>query len=85
MVRVVVRVGVKVTLYFSLGQVHVLLLTYILYISQTGLDSQVGNMALIPNWYPPSKENYDLLLFVWYFFPVVSMDSNESSSCVKCH
>lgn len=28
-------------------------------------------MALIQNWYPPTKENYDLLLFIWYFFPVV--------------
>lgn len=29
-------------------------------------------MALIENWYPPSKENYDLILFIWLFFPLVS-------------
>lgn len=28
-------------------------------------------MALIENWCPPSKENYDLVLFIWQFFPLV--------------
>lgn len=32
-------------------------------------------MALIENWYPPSKEKYDLLLFLWFFFPVVCFHS----------
>ncbi|ROW17057.1 hypothetical protein VPNG_01275 [Cytospora leucostoma] len=27
-------------------------------------------MALIENWYPPSKGNYDLILFIWQFFPL---------------
>lgn len=31
-------------------------------------------MALIENWYPPSKENYDLILFIWQFFPLVNTD-----------
>lgn len=29
-------------------------------------------MALIENWCPPSKENYDLVLFIWQFFPLVN-------------
>lgn len=29
-------------------------------------------MALIENWYPPSRENYETLLFWWSFFPLVS-------------
>lgn len=28
-------------------------------------------MAVVENWYPPSKENYDFMLFIWYFFPLV--------------
>ncbi|KAF3766409.1 3-oxo-5-alpha-steroid 4-dehydrogenase [Cryphonectria parasitica EP155] len=30
-------------------------------------------MALIQGWYPPSKENYDLILLIWCFFPLNSM------------
>ncbi|KAK4212254.1 putative 3-oxo-5-alpha-steroid 4-dehydrogenase [Rhypophila decipiens] len=24
----------------------------------------------IPNWYPPNRQNYDLILFLWQFFPL---------------
>lgn len=29
-------------------------------------------MALIQNWYPPTKENYDFILLIWFFFPLNS-------------
>ncbi|KUI67362.1 hypothetical protein VM1G_03305 [Cytospora mali] len=29
-------------------------------------------MALIENWCPPSKENYDLILLIWQFFPLAA-------------
>lgn len=27
--------------------------------------------GLIPNWYPPTRENYDLILSLWKWFPAV--------------
>lgn len=29
------------------------------------------NMALIQDWLPPSRENYDLVLFLWQWYPLV--------------
>ncbi len=29
-------------------------------------------MAIIQDWMPPTRENYELILFLWQFFPVVS-------------
>lgn len=37
-------------------------------------------MALIENWYPPSKENYELVLFIWQFFPLVNTDPSITPS-----
>ena len=36
------------------------------------LSASTHAMALINNWCPPSKENYELILFIWQFFPLVS-------------
>lgn len=27
--------------------------------------------GLIPNWYPPTRENYELILSLWKWFPAV--------------
>lgn len=29
-------------------------------------------MALIPGWYPPNRTNYEIILFIWKFFPLVA-------------
>lgn len=29
-------------------------------------------MAIIPTWCPPSREHWELVTFLWQFFPVVS-------------
>lgn len=31
-----------------------------------------ANMSLIPTWYPPSREHWELITFYWQFFPLVS-------------
>ena len=28
-------------------------------------------MAIIPTWCPPSREHWELLTFLWQFFPLV--------------
>ncbi|KAM7191335.1 3-oxo-5-alpha-steroid 4-dehydrogenase domain containing protein [Rhypophila sp. PSN 637] len=28
--------------------------------------------GLIPNWYPPNRQNYNLILFLWQFFPLAA-------------
>lgn len=28
-------------------------------------------MPLIPTWYPPSREHWEIVTFLWQFFPVV--------------
>ncbi|KAK3361075.1 3-oxo-5-alpha-steroid 4-dehydrogenase-domain-containing protein [Lasiosphaeria ovina] len=35
----------------------------------TALSTTVG---LVPNWYPPTRENYDLIISVWQWFPVAA-------------
>ena len=30
-------------------------------------------MALIENWMPPSRENWDLIVYLFQFFPIVSI------------
>ena len=32
-------------------------------------------MAIIENWLPASRENYELILSLWAWFPVVSSTS----------
>jgi 3-oxo-5-alpha-steroid 4-dehydrogenase 1 len=27
--------------------------------------------GLIPNWFPPNRENYERILFIWQLFPLV--------------
>jgi 3-oxo-5-alpha-steroid 4-dehydrogenase 1 len=29
-------------------------------------------MAVIENWLPPSRENWEWICYVWQFFPLVS-------------
>lgn len=33
-------------------------------------------MALIQNWLPPSRENWELLVYYFQFFPIVSTQTN---------
>lgn len=35
-------------------------------------------MAIIQNWMPPSKENYELIVFLFQFFPLVRLTSRYS-------
>ena len=30
-------------------------------------------MVLIQGWYPPNRENYDMILFLWQCFPIVRL------------
>jgi hypothetical protein len=29
-------------------------------------------MAIVQNWLPPSRENWELITWLWQFFPLVS-------------
>ena len=29
-------------------------------------------VGLVPNWYPPTKENYDFIISLWKWYPIVS-------------
>ena len=31
-------------------------------------------MAIIQDWMPPSRENWELVTFLWQFFPLVLQD-----------
>merc|ERR1712093_472471 len=35
--------------------------------------NQLNIMAIIQNWMPPSKENYELIVFLFQFFPLVTI------------
>ena len=43
--------------------------------------SSSTTMALIQGWYPPNKENYDLILYLWQWFPVVSSTFSRFTDC----
>lgn len=32
----------------------------------------ISTTGLIPNWFPPNRENYDLIVSIWKWMPVVS-------------
>lgn len=37
-------------------------------------------MAIVENWLPPSKENWELINFAWQFFPIVR---STMSACAR--
>ena len=36
-------------------------------------------IALIPGWLPPSRENWELLVYYFQFFPLVSSKSKKTT------
>lgn len=40
----------------------------------------MATVGLIPNWYPPTRENYELILSLWIWFPVVRLSPRFSPS-----
>lgn len=44
---------------------------------------RVINMAVVENWLPPSRENWEWICYVWQFFPVVStLDAHSSTTLI---
>lgn len=39
-------------------------------------------MALIESWMPPTRENYDFILKLWTFYPIVSLLARASLICI---
>jgi len=40
-------------------------------LSTIGLSGSSSNMAILPGWLPPSRENWELIAYAWQFFPLV--------------
>lgn len=44
------------------------------------LTHSSNTMAVIENWLPPSRENWELVSYLWQFFPLVSRVARVSGS-----
>jgi hypothetical protein len=40
-------------------------------------------MAVVENWLPPSRENWEWLCYVWQFFPLVSLSCAYNKHLIK--
>lgn len=42
-------------------------------------------MAIIENWLPASRENYEFILSIWKWFPLVRTNSNVELTSTSSH
>lgn len=40
-------------------------------------------MAIIQDWFPPTRENYETIVFYWQLWPVVSFCADPSRSLAR--
>ena len=57
------------------GQAGTLDFIFTRYLPTKHTTSTMATTGLIPNWYPPSRENYDLVISLWKWFPVVCIET----------
>jgi len=39
--------------------------------TRSSLSFSISSMAIVENWMPPSRENWELVVYLFQFFPIV--------------
>jgi 3-oxo-5-alpha-steroid 4-dehydrogenase 1 len=42
-------------------------------------------MSLVQGWYPPSRENWELIAYAWQFFPLVRVYLTSTHTVTRPH